>query len=277
MASKIKVAVFAFSSLLFVGLHSFAYEKPLLEYGMFFGHGGLADYPASNEYRYRTLPFPYLNYHGDILSSESENGTRLRFIKDVDFDLDLSFGGSFPTETDNNVARTGMPNLDWTLEVGPRLLYYFYRHPEKGNIRLGLPYRASFATDFQRSRHVGYLFSPTFQIDKYKFISDSLNLYFIITANYFSEGEADFFYEVEPQYATSERRAYDAKAGWLSVDTSISAKYEYNQKIFLIGAQYSDFSGSANKESSLHKTNSSLSYFIGFGFVFYESEEKVNQ
>ncbi|MCC2678565.1 MAG: hypothetical protein K0R29_1141 [Pseudobdellovibrio sp.] len=276
LAPKIRKASLIFFLIFFSSLPSDAYQKPLLEYGMFLGHGGLADYPASDEYRYRTLPFPYLNYHGDFFSSESENGTRLRFIRDEDFDLDLSFGGSFPTETNNNTARAGMPSLDWTLEVGPRLLYYFYRNPEKGNIRLGLPYRASFATDFQRGRHVGYLFSPTLQFDKYSFLSDHLNVYLILTANYFSEGEADFFYEIEPQYATADRRAYDAKAGWLSFDTSVSAKYEIDKKIFLVGAQYSDFSGSANKESFLHRTDHSLSYFIGFGILFFESEEKVD-
>ncbi len=275
LASKIRSAIISFLLLFFFQQNAMALHKPLLEYGMFLGHGGLADYPASDEYRYRTLPFPYLNYHGDFLSSESENGTRLRFVKDENFDLDLSFGGSFPTETNNNTARAGMPSLDWTLEIGPRLLYYIYRNPEAGNIRLGLPFRASFATDFQRSRQVGYLFSPTFQVDKYKFLNENLNFYLIITGNYFSEGEADFFYEVEPQYTTPDRASYDAKAGWLSLDTSVSFKYEKDKKIFLLGAQYSDFSGSANRGSPLHRTDSSLSYFVGVGLLFYESEEKV--
>ena len=97
-----------------------------------------------------------------------------------------------------------------------------------------------------------------------------------MTFNYVSEGEADFFYEVEPQYATADRAAFDAKAGWLSHDTSVSIKFERNQKIFLAGVQYSNFSVSANTESYLHRTDSSLSYFVGFGFVFFESEDRVN-
>jgi hypothetical protein len=276
MAAKNSLALYLLLFLCLFSVPGLAIEKSLIEAGLFFGHGGLADYPASDEYRYRTLPFPYFNYYGDFLRSESESGTRLRFIKDPNFDFDLSFGGSFATETDNNTARSGMPKLDWTLEAGPRLLYYFYRNHERGNVRLGIPVRASFATDFQRTRHVGYLFSPTFQIDKYKFLSYNLNLYFILTLNYLSKTEAAFFYEVDPQYATAERPSYEAKEGFLSSDWSVSAKYEWNKKIILVGTQYSNFADSANRGSYLHRTDSSVSYFIGFGFVFYESEEKVD-
>ncbi len=254
---------------------AYAKDKPLFEGGFFFGHGGLADYPASDEYRYRTLPFPYVVYNGDFFRSDDENGTRLTFIKDQNFDLDLSFGGSFPTETDNNNARAGMPNLDWTIEFGPRLLYYFYRDSNVGNIRVGVPFRMAVSTDFQRTKEVGYIFAPTFQIDRYKFLSDNLNIYFTLTLNYLSEGEADYFYQIEPLYETPERNSYDAKSGLLGYDASFSAKYEWNQKLFLIGAKYSDFSASANKGSYLHRTDSSWSYFVGLGLVLFESEEKA--
>ena len=275
MASQIKkkLLITIFTFLFCCSLR--AEEKSLLEWGMFIGHGGLADYPSSNEYRYRTLPFPYVNYHGEFFRSDNEHGTRLRFIKDVNFDFDLSFGGSFPTETDNNSARAGMPKLDWTLEVGPRFLYYFYRDANWGNVRLGLPLRKSYATNFQFTKEVGYLFSPTFQIDKYNFLSKNLDLFFILTFNYFDEGEADYFFEIDPNYATSERNAYNAKQGLLSYDFSLTIKYQAEQKLFLLGTQYSDFSQSANRDSFLHKTNSSLSYFIGFGWLLFESEEKV--
>ena len=251
--------------------------KPLYEIGAFLGHGSLADYPASDERRYLTLPFPFLNYRGELLSSDNESGTRLRFIKDANFDFDLSFGGSFPTQTNENKAREGMPNLDWTLEIGPRLLYYFYRDSQWGNIRIGIPIRKSISTDFQTTRDVGYIFAPTFQIDRYHILGEqNLDLYFIMTLNYLNEGEARFFYQVDPQYQTLERKSYQAKDGFLGTDYSLSFKYEHKQKIFLVGANYSDFSSSANRESFLHRADSSWSYFVGFGWIFFESEEKVD-
>ena len=137
-----------------------------------------------------------MHYHGDLLRADDENGTRFRFINDEKFDLDLSFGGSFPTDTGNNDARAGMPNLDWTAEIGPRLIYYIYRNPEVAQLRIGIPVRSSFATDFLKWYGVGYVFAPTIQLDKYNFLTEKLDLFLHYTAHFTSEGVADFFYRV---------------------------------------------------------------------------------
>ncbi len=251
-------------------------DHPLFEWGLFLGHGKVADYPGSDEYRYVTLPAPYISYHGDIFQTDDQNGTRFRFIKDTNFDFDLSFGGSFPTETNNNQARSGMPNLDWTLEVGPRLIYYFYRNPEVGNIRLGLPVRSAFSTNFSNLKNIGYLFAPTFQIDKYNFFNDNIDLYFGITVNYIDKGEADYFYKIAPEYQTATRSAYEARAGFLNWETSLGARIEWDQKVIFVGAQYSDLSQSVNSPSYLQRTNQNVNYLVSIGWILFRSEEKAN-
>lgn len=252
-----------------------AYSHPLFEWGFLVGHGMLADYPASNEYRYLTIPTPYLSYHGEIFETDEQEGTRFRIIRNPNFDFDLSFGGSFPTETDGNQARQGMPPLDWTLEIGPRLLYYLYKKPQYASIRLGLPLRTSFSTNFNTTKNIGYLFTPSLQIDRFNFLIEGLDLYFDLTFNYLSEGEADYFYEIQPQYQTTERSSYNAKAGFLNWQTSLGTQIEWDQKILILGVQYSDLSNSVNKDSFLHKSDQNWSYLIGFGWILYSSEEKA--
>lgn len=247
-------------------------EKPLYEFGFFVGSFSLPDYPASDQSRIRTIPAPLVHYHGDIFRSDDENGTRFRFINNDNFDFDLSFGGSFPTDTGNNQARTGMPELDWTAEIGPRLLYYFYRDYDT-QIRLGFPIRTSFATDFIKWYSVGYVVAPTFQIDKYNFIAEKLDLYFIFTPTYLSEHKADYFFQIDPQYQTSERQAYDAKSGFLGTEISLALKYRWGSKNILIGSQYSDYSQSANTLSYLHRNRINWSYLVAFSWIFFESEE----
>lgn len=250
-------------------------EKALFDMGAIIGHGSLADYPASNEYRYITLPAPYISYRGELLQTDDEDGTRFRLINGENLNFDISFGGTFPTDPKKNLARRDMPALDWTLEVGPRLLYYFYRSKEFGKIRLGIPLRSSFSTDFITTKQVGYLFAPSLQIDKYNFPIDDMTLYFSTSLNYLSEGLADYFYEVGSAYQTTERAAYNAKSGYLGWEAYLATKYEANGKIMLLGLRYSDFNGSANSDSYLHRTNSSWSYFIGLGWVFFESDARV--
>ncbi|MGZ6488216.1 MAG: MipA/OmpV family protein [Pseudobdellovibrio sp.] len=252
------------------------YDHPLFEWGIFIAHGKLADYPGSDEYRYRTIPVPYISYHGDIFQTDDQDGTRVRFIKDPNFDFDLSFGGSFPTENNNDIARTGMPDLDWTLEVGPRLIYYFYRNSEVGNIRLGLPVRSAFSTNLSNLKGIGYVLAPTFQIDKYDFISKGVDLYFDFTMNFISKGEADYFYGIDRKYQTSLRPAYEAQSGFLNWETSLAAKIERDQNVLLFGVEYSDLSQSANRGSYLQRTNQNISYFVGLGRILFRSEEKAD-
>lgn len=255
--------------------HTASSDQPLFETGFFAVHGALADYPSSNEYRYRTLALPYLIYRGDLLKSDDRDGTRVELLKDLRFNVDLSFGGSFPTEGQNQ-ARNGMPNLDWTFEAGPRLLYYFYKDANWGQVRIGLPLRASFSTNFTNTRYLGFTVAPDLEIDRYDFAGiKNLSLYTSATLNYLSEGLADYFFQITPSEQTNERTAYDAKAGLLSWETSIGFRYDYGAQFILAGYRYSDFSMSANRESYLHRTDSNWSYVVSIGLTLYESENRV--
>ena len=171
-----------------------------------------------------------MRYHGDLLRADDESGTRFRFINVEKFDLDLSFGGSFPTDTGNNTARAGMPNLDWTAEIGPRLIYYVYRNPELAQLRIGIPLRANFATDFVKWYGVGYVFAPAIQLDKYNFLAEKLDLAIHYTAHFISAGVANFFYRIDPQFQNTDRTTYEGKGGFLSHDISLALKYRFNNK-----------------------------------------------
>ena len=246
-------------------------ELPLYEFGVFLGTAVLPDYPAAGQARSRTIPLPLVHYNGDLLRADDDGGTRFRFINVEKFDLDLSFGGSFPTDTGNNDARSGMPNLDWTAEVGPRLIYYVYRDPLVGQLRIGIPVRANFATDFVKWYGVGYVFAPTVQYDKFNFLTEHLDLFVHYTAHFITEGVADFFYQVAPQFQTLDRAAYKGQPGFLSHEYSVALKYRFNKKNLILGTQYSDFSQSANTGSSLHRSNVNWSYVLAFSWVLHES------
>lgn len=245
---------------------------PLLEWGMMVGHGSIADYPASNEYKYLTLPIPYLNYRGEILKSDDQEGTRVEILSSKRFNFDFSFGGTFPTESEKNLARRGMPALDWTLEVGPRILYSLYREPSIGKFRITLPLRSSFSTDFQRLKQIGFLWAPGIEFEKYNIFNEHTNLYWDSQVNYLNRGLAAYFYQIDDQYTTPERGLWQAREGYWGWESSVGLKYEDRRKIFLFGVRYSDFNGSVNSDSYLHRTDSSWSYIASFGWILFESE-----
>lgn len=244
----------------------------MLELGVFLASAMLPDYPAADQSRSRTIPAPLVYYHGDFLRADEKDGARFRFINVDKFDLDLSFGGSFPTDTGNNQARAGMPNLDWTAEIGPRLIYYFYRDPQVAQIRLGIPIRANFSTNFVKLAGVGYVVAPSFEIEKYNVFTESLNLVFHYSPSYISEGIANYFYGIVPQYQSPERTAYEAKAGFLGHEVAVAVKYRVGSNHFLAGAQYTNFSQSANRQSYLHRSSVNWSFVLAVSWVLYQSE-----
>ncbi len=263
-----------FLIILFLHLSALASEVPslpLYELGMFLGTALIPDYPAAGQSRNRTIPLPLVRYNGDLLRADDEGGTRFRFINVEKFDLDLSISGSFPTDTGNNEARAGMPNLDWTAEIGPRIIYYIYRNPTDSQLRIGIPVRTNFATNFVKWYGVGYVFAPIVQYDKYNFLTENLDLFIHYTAHFITEGVADFFYRVDPQFETVQRPAYKGQPGFLSHEYSLAFKYRFNNKNLIVGTQYSDFSQSANTGSSLHRSNVNWSYVLAFNWVLHES------
>lgn len=269
----ISIHIFSFLILSLYFTLSSASAKPLYELGLLGAGGTIADYPASDQTRTRSLVLPYFIYRGDLLKSDQQQGTRLSLLSAEKIDVDFSFGGSFQTDTDKNDARRGMPKLDWTIEFGPRLLYYFYKNPELAQVRMGFPLRSAFATDFQRIRSVGYTVSPTFQIDFYDVLVPNLNFYFIANYDWLDEGLADYFYQVDPQYQTAERSAYDARSGGLGYDLSISTKYQVDQMMMLFATRYSNYVDSSNRASFLHKKDDNWTYFLALGWVFYKSDK----
>ena len=169
-----------------------------------------------------------------------------------------------------------MPELDWTIEFGPRFLYYLYRNSKVAQIRIGLPLRGSLSTNFIKWRSVGYVIAPTFQIDLYNiFYIEKLDLYFICTPTYLSKGVAEYFYQIDPQYQTTDRLAYDARAGFLGTEISLALKYNWGNKNLILGSQFSDFTQSVNSQGYLHRNSINWSMLIAFSWLFFESKERA--
>ena len=118
--------------------------EPLYELGIAGGLGELPDYPGSDQKRIRYLVLPYFIYRGKVFRSDQKEGMRARFIRNEDIDLDMSAAGSFPASSADNDARRGMPDLDWLMELGPRLEVLLSRLNGRGRFRFLLPARAVF-------------------------------------------------------------------------------------------------------------------------------------
>ncbi len=189
-----------------------AEQLPLWEVGAGFAVIDFPVYRGSDERRAYLLPAPYLNYHGQYLQVSRERARAL-FLRRDRVELDVSVNGSVPAK--GAKARSGMPNLDATLELGPSLnVHLYYDEDRRTNVDLRLPVRSAIASDFSRVYDVGWLFQPQLDLDLHDVMHEGWNMGFVVGPVFADRRYHQYFYNVAPQYATPTRPAYTAPGGY---------------------------------------------------------------
>jgi len=251
---------------------AFAAEKPLWELGVGAGLLLMPDYRGSDQTRAYVLPFPYVIYRGDVLKIQDRriSGKLLATDRVV---LDFSVYGAVPVKSDNNEARTGMPNLDPTFELGPAVkIVLFESQEEKFKLNLSVPVRALFSTDFRSVRHEGWVFNPRLNLQKRDLISvTGLNLGVSAGPIFADKGYHEYFYAVESAYARTARPMYSAASGYSGSALTVGLGKSYKNFIFHAFVSADFLQGAAFEESPLVKTKTSIMSGFTVSWVFLQS------
>lgn len=237
-------------------------------------------YPASEDTKQLTIPFPTFFYRGEILRADEEGGARGRFFKTENFEINLSIGGSLPANSKDVKAREGMPDLDTMIELGPGLLVTLWKKKGVQNFKLGLniPLRTAFAVEFFKAKEQGLVFNPLLYFVTENILGPRVFTFTGISSIIASQKFHQYFYQVEPQFATIERPSYDAQSGYLGTTLAQGfSKQIFNQVNLFLGLSYSNHKGAANKSSPLFKEEHNFSAAIGFVWWFYESRERARE
>jgi outer membrane protein len=253
-------------------------EKPLWELGAGLFFLQMPDYRGSDEYRRYLLPYPYFVYRGDILRVEKERISGRIFETDRLL-LEISGNGSAPVSSSDNPDRRGMADLDPTFEIGPSLnVTLLENRQDHYKLKLTLPVRAAFSTDFSSVRHEGWVFHPRLVFEKADMIAGSgVNLGISAGPMFADRGYHRYFYTVDPPYATPTRRAYEAGGGYSG--STVTVGLNKNFKPFIINAFVSlDFlQGAAFEESPLVKTKYAVMTGFAVSWVFWSSSRMVEK
>jgi hypothetical protein len=190
-------------------------------------------------------------------------------VEKGNFEVDLSFGGAFSADSEDNTARDGMPELDFLFEVGPQFIYkvkdYSFDGGGNGRLNARLQTRAVFSTDFGRIDQRGYVVEPTLSYQQRGVLFDKTGLNVSFSASYASEKLQDYFYQVDGEFATDTRSQFNAKGGYLGSELSLGFSFPIakNARGFLGGsAQF--HKGAANEDSPLYEDDVTFSFGAGF-------------
>jgi len=236
-------------------------------------------YPGAKETDLTLLPIPIPVYRGSFLNfgenldqvarGEIVDTRRLR----LGIDLDFTFG----EDSDNIAVRSGMPDLNFMFELGPELeIKLNNRTPEQGEIFLALQLRAGVSFDGLDPTSRGFLLNPELEYRRdHAFGGDNL-LSLRFKPTWASEEYMDYYYEVDPAYATPDRPAYDASGGYLGSKFTAALTRQINPKlIFGISASYYRYGGAENELSPLYVQDSGASIQAAFIWTLAETERRA--
>jgi outer membrane scaffolding protein for murein synthesis (MipA/OmpV family) len=251
-------------------------RRPLWEAGAGIAAAYLPDYRGADEARAYLLPFPYFVYRGEILRADRE-GLRAKFFGTERVELDVSLGATVPVRSQKNRARAGMPNLGATVEIGPVLEVHLRRAAEHGYaLDLRLPVRRAFTIEDGGMRDIGTLFFPHLNVDRKIDVAGSgWNLGTLAGAYFGDRRYHDFFYGVAPAFATAERPAYAARAGFAGWQAIVAMSTTYGKTWVGAFLKADSVRGAVFDDSPLVRRRFNLSAGIGVSYVFATSSHMV--
>jgi outer membrane protein len=254
-------------------------EFPLWEAG--FGATGITipDYRGSNQQRFYALPMPYLIYRGDVVKLDRKGLYSLLFHSDR-VRLNFSADGGVPVESKHNTARSGMPDLDPTFQIGPSLeICPFGDCRSNGAVQLQVPVRAVFAIaeDFSHAKGIGFVVNPRISFD-FKNVGPGGGWFFGFSVGplFATDKYHNYYYTVDQQYVIpGVRPAYDARGGYSGSALLMGLTKRFKHIWFGTFARYDYLGGAAFKDSPLMRTDHSFSAGFGLAWVFAQSKTMV--
>ncbi|MBV8805527.1 MAG: MipA/OmpV family protein [Sinobacteraceae bacterium] len=250
-------------------------EKPVWDFGLGVGAISFADYRGADTTHVYVLPLPYLYYHGKFLKAD-RNGIRGKLFGQSWLELNISANATTPVR--RNAARAGMPDLRSTIEIGPSLDMHLWKSAdEKLRFDVRLPLRGVFT--LQAPPHfAGAVFAPYASVDV-KDIAGFQGWYLGALAGplFGDHRYHDYFYTVAPQFATPERPAYEAHAGYSGAEILVSLSKRYPS--FWMGAyvRHDTLTGAVFDSSPLVKRESYLAAGAGVAWIIHQSQQQVDE
>jgi len=253
-------------------------DKPLWEMAVAgYGVYGPA-YPGSAQNQFDFLPLPFPMYRGKFLRIGEDNEKPIRgrlFRSDkikLDLDMDLNFG----SDSQDIDARRGMPDLDPLVELGPQLELKFLGTPGVGGgWFLALQARGAVSLDGLAPSWRGMAFSP-----ELRYVRDlgraGSRLKLRLTPTFATEPYMDYYYSVDPAYATLQRPAYQARSGYLGSTLGLGLAFPVNAKFELrTGVRLGFLQGARNADSPLFTDENTQSFYAAFLYKFWASKRRA--
>jgi len=250
-------------------------EKPLWELGLGVAAFSFPSYRGSDQTNNFLMPVPIFTYHGDFFKAD-RHGIRGSFFDSDWVDLTVSLALSPPAASKNIDARTNMPDLEATFEIGPQVDFTFWRSENRARfVKLLVPLRAAITVE-SSPKDIGWVFHPKLNMD----ITDlpgmpGWNLGMLAGPLFGDKRQNDYYYTVAPQYATASRPAYQASAGYGGMQYLVAMSKRFPK--YWVGSfvRYDNLGGSVFADSPLVRQKDYFAAGVTITWILGESSTRV--
>lgn len=253
--------------------------KPRWELGIGGGYLQSFDYPGSADPNERGIALPFFIYRSPVLRL-GDGGLRAVAIERPRFKVDVSFGGGLSASAEAGGIREGLPDLDFLFEAGPRaqLIFVNRRTADGGRwqVSSSAALRYVVSTDFSSLTGRGVLAELSLNLTRKRIAGSRIDLIGRLKPAWAEDRLHEYWYEVEPQFATEERPAFDAGSGYLGTELFLGAAFRPTPRVRVFAGVGQSFNGgAANVDSPLFEERQSTAFAIGFAWTLAQSEDRV--
>lgn len=250
-------------------------DQPLWEAGVGLATVSFPAYRGSDQTNSFVLPSPFFVYRGEFLKADRD-GVRAELFDSENAELTFSVALSPPAASEDIRARAGMPDLRANLEIGPQVNLTLWRTADKARqLKLLLPMRAAFTLEKQ-PKSLGWVIHPKFNLD----ITDlsgfqGWNLGMQLGPLFGDRRQHDYFYGVDPAFATAQRPAYAAKGGFAGMQYVMGVSKRYPKHWVGAFLRYDNLNGARFADSPLVRTRNYFAGGVAVSWILGESTTRV--
>jgi MipA family protein len=252
-----------------------AEEKPLWEAGLGVATVSFPAYRGSDQRSQFVLPTPYFVYRGEFLKADRE-GMRAELFESDRLELTVSGALSPPAASDDIRVRAGMPDVDANVEFGPQLNIKLWEATQGyRQLKLLIPLRAAFTLN-SNPKAIGWVLHPKLNLDLGSLPSlPGWNIGLQAGALFGDSRQHQYFYGVDPLYATASRPAYQARSGFAGTQYLVGISKRYARHWVGAFLRYDNLSGATFAESPLVRTKNYVAAGLAVSWVLGESSTRV--
>ena len=250
-----------FKLLLFILLLSTSAFADEFNFGVGYIGFDVNHYKGSDQSKKYNLYMPYVYYQSENVTADA-GIINTRFIRSKYFSMQLTMGANPSVESDSNVARNGMPELLYNFGVGPMAIIHLIKE-NTFQMQIEHSLRREFETDFSFTKAFGTT-NTTYLTTRAQGKTWSIEI--ALGKMYGDKDFHEYYYNVDDEYITGDRSAYQAESGFSGDVVIISAKKQFGDFLLFPFLRYDNIKDAAFNDSPLVKKDEYL--LVGLG-VFY--------